>query len=166
MEKNILGNEIWNKLIKAFSDEGLDYVLVGGAALAIHGLPRSTIDIDIFIESKEENVKKIFKIADKLGLVTEQKDILKLVNSPNVIIGQWICFTYEEQDILDVYFTDNKEFNELKKNTIKKHDKTVSVTVVSLETLQKMKNKSKRPIDLADIELIKDFNGHKNDKPS
>jgi len=39
----------------------LDYVLVGGAALVIHGLPRSTLDIDIYVPAKED----VLNIIDK-----------------------------------------------------------------------------------------------------
>ena len=47
------------KVLAQFADEGLDYVLVGGVALNLHGITRATEDIDFFVKLQPENVAKL-----------------------------------------------------------------------------------------------------------
>lgn len=46
-------------VLRAFAREGVEYVLVGGVAVNIHGIVRTTEDIDFFIRPTEENVARI-----------------------------------------------------------------------------------------------------------
>jgi hypothetical protein len=56
-------------LIKSFNESGVDYMLIGGYALAAHGYLRATTDIDIMvapsIESGERAVKALMLLPDK-----------------------------------------------------------------------------------------------------
>lgn len=156
MTKNTSDPKIWYKIINKLNEAKLKYVLVGGAALVIHGLPRSTLDIDIYVPAKEEVLRKLFKIADSLGLQSGQKAILAISHSPELFVGQWICFSYERQDILDVFLAGEKEFNKLYANSQQKEDRALTIRVVSLKDIKLMKKKSGRPIDLADIKFIKE----------
>jgi hypothetical protein len=42
------------RVIASLNDAGVDYVLVGGAALNIHGLVRATEDLDVFVRPDPE----------------------------------------------------------------------------------------------------------------
>ena len=42
--------------LKAFAEEGLEYKLIGGVAVILHGLPRLTEDIDILIKIDAVNI--------------------------------------------------------------------------------------------------------------
>ena len=46
-------------VLRAFEDEGLEYVLVGAAALGFHGIVRATEDLDLFIRATEDNVERL-----------------------------------------------------------------------------------------------------------
>ena len=161
MAKDTSNNKIWYRIIKKFNQEKLDYVLVGGAALVIHGLPRSTLDIDIYIPAKEKALNKLFNIADSLGLRSEQSSILKISALPDLFVNQWICFSYKGQDILDVFLCGQKEFDKLYRSSEQKKDKIITIRVASLKDITNMKKKSGRPLDLADIELIKEVKKYK-----
>lgn len=156
MEKDTSKAKIWNRIIKKFNEARLRYVLVGGAALVIYGLPRSTIDIDIYVPAKKEILQKLFRLADELKLQSAQKSILNISHLPNLFADQWICFSYKGQDILDVFLAKDDEFQRLYTHSEIKKDKTISVRVASLGDIVIMKKGSKRPVDLADISLIKE----------
>lgn len=47
------------RALRAFADEGVEYVLVGAAALGIHGLVRATEDLDIFVKATRDNVLRL-----------------------------------------------------------------------------------------------------------
>lgn len=156
MGKNISSPQIWHKIINKFNRGKLDYVLVGAAALVVHGMPRSTLDIDIYVPARDEALHRLFQIADELGLESGQRDILKIGNLPKLFADQWICFSYKGQDILDVFFVGENEFSKLYKNSEQRRDRDIVIRVASLNDLKVMKKASGRPQDLADLELIKE----------
>ncbi len=45
----------FNKVLAAFEKYNLDYILIGGYAVALYGIPRATNDIDIFVKPEECN---------------------------------------------------------------------------------------------------------------
>lgn len=47
------------RVLAAFEREGLEYVLIGAAAMGLHGLVRATEDLDIFIRATAENVARL-----------------------------------------------------------------------------------------------------------
>jgi predicted nucleotidyltransferase len=46
--------------------EGAKYLLIGGQAVILHGIVRATEDVDILIESSEENCKRVLAALSKL----------------------------------------------------------------------------------------------------
>ncbi|MDQ3711113.1 MAG: hypothetical protein M3388_02705 [Acidobacteriota bacterium] len=53
----------------ALNRENIDYAVCGGWAMAIHGVPRATIDIDLLILT--EDLEKVWKIAQAFGYDVE-----------------------------------------------------------------------------------------------
>ena len=47
------------RVLRAFEAAGLEYVLIGAAAMAFHGLVRTTEDLDLFIRATPENIEKL-----------------------------------------------------------------------------------------------------------
>ena len=47
------------RVLRAFEAAGLEYVLIGAAALGFHGLVRATEDLDLLIRATPENVEKL-----------------------------------------------------------------------------------------------------------
>jgi len=47
------------RVLKAFEDRGLEYVLIGATALAMHGIVRATEDVDFFIRATADNVERL-----------------------------------------------------------------------------------------------------------
>jgi len=47
------------RVLRAFEVAGLEYVLIGAAAMGFHGLVRATEDLDIFIRATAENVERL-----------------------------------------------------------------------------------------------------------
>jgi hypothetical protein len=51
--------ELTRKILAALEQEGVRYVVFGAVALAIHGLARSTEDLDLFIEPNADNIVRL-----------------------------------------------------------------------------------------------------------
>lgn len=47
------------RVLRAFEEAGLEYVLVGASAMGFHGLVRATQDLDLFIRATPENVERL-----------------------------------------------------------------------------------------------------------
>ena len=47
------------RVLRAFESAGLEYVLIGAAAMGFHGLVRATEDVDLFIRATPENIEKL-----------------------------------------------------------------------------------------------------------
>ena len=54
-------------LLALFNVHKVDYIIVGGHALAYHGAPRYTGDMDILVRPDSENAKRILRALDKFG---------------------------------------------------------------------------------------------------
>ena len=47
------------RVLRAFETSGLEYVLIGAAAMAFHGIIRATADLDLFIRATPENIERL-----------------------------------------------------------------------------------------------------------
>jgi hypothetical protein len=47
------------RVLRAFEAAGLEYVLIGAAAMAFHGVVRATADLDFFIRATPENIERL-----------------------------------------------------------------------------------------------------------
>lgn len=54
-------------ILSAFTDENVEYLLVGGYALGFHGYSRGTGDIDLWIRREQANSEKVFRALKKFG---------------------------------------------------------------------------------------------------
>jgi hypothetical protein len=75
----------------ALNDASVDYLLVGGLASVLYGVPRTTVDIDIAVRPKEENISKAIVALESIGLVPDTK-------IPDEILGQGgVTFSNERE---------------------------------------------------------------------
>lgn len=58
-------------LLKLFNAHSVDYLVVGGYALAFHGAPRYTGDMALFVKPDEINARKIIEALNKFGFNAE-----------------------------------------------------------------------------------------------
>lgn len=59
-------NPDFKEFFQLLNDNGVRYLIVGGYAVAYHGYPRYTRDIDIWIWMNLENAKKVVKTLSRL----------------------------------------------------------------------------------------------------
>jgi hypothetical protein len=61
-------NPDFQDMLSLFNDENVEYMVVGAYALAYHGLPRATGDIDIWVRRSEENAARIWRALSRFGV--------------------------------------------------------------------------------------------------
>ena len=57
----------FKELLELFNNHKVEYLIVGGYALAFHGAPRFTGDIDLFVRPARENAERILAALNDLG---------------------------------------------------------------------------------------------------
>ncbi len=48
-------------LLKLFNEKNVEYIVVGGYALAYHGAPRYTGDIDLWLKISDKNAQRVIE---------------------------------------------------------------------------------------------------------
>jgi hypothetical protein len=145
------------RILKELSRETIPFVVVGGAALALHGIPRSTLDIDVIMPAESAAVARLFSLVERRNFLVRDKDIAKIADKPHLLIGQWITLQDKSgAEVVDIFLENEKEFSKFFKRAKKIKAKEFSLFVASLDDLELMKRASGRPIDLADIALIRE----------
>ncbi len=81
----------WKELLALLNARGVNYVIVGGHAMAHHGAPRLTGDLDILIWRSPENAKRVLHALAEFGFgslqisendLTDDDTIIQLGFSP------------------------------------------------------------------------------------
>lgn len=57
----------FKELLRLFNDHGIEYLIVGGYAVAFHGAPRFTGELDLFVRPAEDNAAKIMQALTAFG---------------------------------------------------------------------------------------------------
>lgn len=58
----------FKELLELFNAHGVEYVIVGGYALAAHGAPRTTGDLDLWVNPTPENAGRILRALQEFGI--------------------------------------------------------------------------------------------------
>ncbi len=78
-------------MLASLNKRGVEYVIVGAYALAHHGIPRNTGDIDIYLRPSRENAKRMVEVLGEFGFgslgltegdFTEPDQIIQLGRPP------------------------------------------------------------------------------------
>jgi hypothetical protein len=143
--------EEFQNLIGRINEKQIDYAVCGGWAMAIHGAPRATVDIDLLVAN--ENLSKVWRIAEDLGYWVEG---LPLSFDDGIIeIRRISKIDKETKTLFTIDFllvTEGlKKVWETRENIDWEDDK---VWTVSREGLIFMKKLSGRHKDLGDIESL------------
>jgi hypothetical protein len=60
-------NPNFSDMLSALSEEGAEYLLVGAYAMAVHGVPRATGDIDLWVRPTADNAGRVVRALARFG---------------------------------------------------------------------------------------------------
>jgi hypothetical protein len=139
-------------VVSAFEREGVEYVLVGGVAVNLHGLARTTEDIDFFVRPVAENVERLKRALRSLWDDTEI-DAIQLgdfESYPTLRYGP-----PAEEFVVDVITRLGTAFRFEDLEAEPMVVEGVRVNVATPATLVRMKSNTVRPIDKADAAALR-----------
>jgi len=143
-------NPDFRDMLLCLKEERVDFIVVGAYALAAHGFPRATGDIDLFIRISPDNAHKIMCALAKFGASLSDLSEKDFISPQSVIqIGVQPC----RVDILTGI--DGIEFPEAWENKIKVVVEGIDLYIPSKADLLKNKLASDRDKDQGDIAWLR-----------
>lgn len=145
------------KVCDAFSDHKVDYAIVGGYAVALHGAVRGTMDLDVIIQCNLKAFLAIENAMRQLGFesrvpVTGHEVFHfreEFIKNRNLIA--WSFYNPKDlSEVVDIILT--HDLSKMRKKKIKLSQK--NIFILSKKDLIQMKKESARPQDLADVEAL------------
>jgi hypothetical protein len=144
-------NDDFRDFIAALNDSGVEYLLVGGYAVIIHGYRRTTGDMDIWINPTPQNYKLLVKACNAFGL-----PILDMTQENFLHNNALDVFTFGRSPVsIDIMKTvKGCDFETAYKKSQEFLDDELLVRYIHLDTLLEAKKASGRYKDLDDIEKL------------
>jgi len=141
-------NDDFRDLIAAFADSGVDFVIVGAYALAFHGAPRASGDIDVFVRAEPKNAVRVVRGLLSFGAPLAAHGIGDHDFAQAGKVYQ-IGLPPRRIDILTEI--SGVTFDEASASSVSVDVDGHSVRIIGRETFIKNKLASGRPKDLADV---------------
>lgn len=145
------------RIIESLNQHKVQYVLVGGYAVALHGAVRGTVDIDLVIALNKRNFRQTEKAMNDIGLNSKlpiTADEVFNFREEYIEKRDLIAWSFINPDnpleIVDIIITDDAK-------QIKSIVKTFNGTrlkVAAIDDLIRMKKKSARKQDMEDIKAL------------
>lgn len=142
-------NDDYKEMLQCLNAEGVDYLLIGAYAMAAHGFPRATMDIDIWVKPSPENANAVWKALQRFGAPLGQITVEDFTNDD--IIFQ-IGVAPRRIDIITGVSALN--FDETISRAIEVHVEGLKVLIPSVPDLITNKKATGRIKDLADVETL------------
>jgi len=142
----------------------VDYVLIGGLAISLHGIERATMDIDVTVAMRPGNLAALVEMARGLGMTPALPVPLEALSDLDQL-AQW----HRERNLeafalrapglsgvtLDVLLYPPVDYTQLRNRAVTFQAGNVPVVVASIDDLIALKQAVGRPLDLTDIEHLK-----------
>jgi hypothetical protein len=153
-------------LFRSLAAHNIPYLLVGGLAVNLHGIPRLTMDVDLAVKFTRESVSGLEAVCRELSLIPVQPVSIQHLADPaqrerlrhNKNMAAFSLRPPAATDpTVDVLLETVWDFDSAWERRIVRKVGEVSVNLASIQDLITMKLALRRPQDLADVEHLRRF---------
>ncbi len=148
------------ELLGTLSQHNVDFVLVGGMAVQLHGYMRMTYDIDLVLAMNDENLNRFINVAKNLGFSPVNPVAIESLKDADQI-ERWhrekgmLTFALREPtlagSVIDVLIRPEVSFDNLLVDAVDGELFGRKIKVASIDHLLIMKRIANRPKDQLDI---------------
>lgn len=143
-------------MLAALQSEGAAFLVVGAHALAVHGVIRTTGDLDVWVRPDSENAQRVWRALAGFGAPVEAMGLtLQDLSTPGTVYQ--VGLPPKRIDILTEI--SGVEFDEAWESRIVQKADGLTIPFLSRQDLLRNKQASGRTKDLADIELLRKRQG-------
>lgn len=139
----------FSEFLKLLNDHHVEYLLVGGFAVALHGYPRTTADMDVWVARTHSNAERVVRCLREFGFDTPTLTP-DLFADPNSIVRMGEA-PLRIEILTEI---DGVEFDECVRRATHQNIGELIVPVIGLDDLKTNKKASGRPKDLDDLEHL------------
>lgn len=134
---------------KSLNERSVRYLVVGGYAVALHGHPRYTKDLDVWIGRDEENATRLVEAIENFGF-----ESLGLKKEDFLVPDQIVQLGYPPSRIDIITTLPGVVFDECYTERVEVPVDEFTIHFINLENLKDNKRASGRYQDLADLENL------------
>lgn len=142
-------NQDFREFVELLNKNSVRYLVVGGYAVAAHGHPRYTKDLDVWIEISRDNAARLVRALEEFGFGStglQEKDFLNL---------EQVIQLGKPPNRIDILTSiDGVDFESCYTSKVEIFIDEVPVNFIDLENLKKNKKALGRLQDLADLENL------------
>jgi hypothetical protein len=139
----------FKEFIQSLNDNEVRFLIVGGYAVAFHGHPRYTKDLDIWIWVDDHNAENVIKALDQFGFAS-----LQLTPADFLDANMVVQLGYPPNRIDLIMGLVGVDFDTCYPVRVEEEVEGVILPFIDLENLKKNKRASGRYQDLADLENL------------
>jgi hypothetical protein len=144
-------NEDFVDVVAALTEERCDFVIVGAHALAAHGAPRATGDLDVFVRPDLENAHRVYRALARFGAPVAAHGVVPAdFTRPGTVYQMGL--PPRRIDVMTEL--SGVTFDEAIADAVVGHLGPHEVRCIGLEAMLKNKRASGRTKDLADAEVL------------
>lgn len=137
------------ELLRLLNDEKVEYLIVGGYAVAAHGHPRFTRDLDIWVNPTMKNARKVISALDNFGFRS-----LGLKPSDFTEPDTAIQLGYPPARVIFVTEMDGLKFEKTYPNRVERIEGNEPIYYIDMESLISSKRLTGRIQDMEDAEFL------------
>lgn len=138
----------FREFLRLLEEHDVEYLLIGGYAVGLHGYPRATHDMDIWLAMDPDNARKLVHVMTAFGFSSDL--------SPDIFLDERCLIRLGVPPLRLELLTsiDGVEFETAYKRRVEREVSGIRIRLISLEDLRKNKRASGRHKDLADLEQL------------
>lgn len=156
-------------LFRALNDHQVRYLVVGGLAMNLHGVPRMTMDIDLVLAMDEENLDRFIACAEQMKLAPVAPVNLVDLKNPQQR-KQWaeekhmVAFGLQAPaagaPLLDILITPAIDVESALQRAVIQTVQEATICIAAVDDLIALKQAARRHQDMDDIQHLERLRGH------
>ena len=144
-------NEDFQEFIKELNKWEVQYILVGGYSVILHGYSRTTGDLDLWVNPELDNFQNLLRACTEFGLMTQDLTVENYLDNDNIDV-----FTFGRPPVsIDIMKkVKGLEFDHCYESAVVMEVDGIKTRVIHKNHLIEAKKASDRPKDQDDIEHL------------
>ena len=138
-----------HRIASCFDEDAIPYGIGGALALSVWGIPRATVDVDVSVFVRPDELPRVLDSLERAGVVVNHDDARRGVEKLGFFKGRL------GRTLVDVFLSEHPQYEAMHRRTQRITDaQGRAVAFISAEDLCIHKLVFGRPKDVADLEAV------------